>query len=349
MSLIIFPTLPLLLIGIIFTEGSANWRERVEQARNAPVLDPNKKKIAQSLGAYGDWCSSHSIHALPFSSLAISGWIIDFVISLDGSTMSIDNKLSHLRVWAKLNNNNIFLDVIGEAELKELFKVLKYQDFKATRRVSPLTLPIIHNLINLRGVDSALGLAIATLYSLGHDGLLRGGELTSDLRGSDLSLSKEGTTNVANILLSRTKTHRKGAAITVTVADYNHPWSAVKNISKLYKARNLSGHPDRFLFPLVTFVKGTPSGLNFNKPMNRRALIQLLRCDLALVNLNPLLYAGHSFRAGGATDLFLSNNITLAQIMLCGRWITVEAAMKYFRAYNEASLKAALVFGSYSS
>ncbi len=57
------------------------------------------------------------------------------------------------------------------------------------------------------------------------------------------------------------------------------------------------------------------------------------------------VYSGHSFRAGGATDLFSSGYMSHAEIMDMGRWKSLAAALIYFRAGAAAARKGAQVFG----
>ena len=206
----------------------------------------------------------------------------------------------------------------------------------------PITRLIVDDLVSLRRTDTMLGLAAATLYALAHDGVLRGGEVTSPLVASDITFANDSDS--MELSLARTKTHRKGDSLKQPVAYYKHPNSAVRLMRKWFRQRNLQDHPTAFIFPQVIFVNGTPSKLDNSKHLTYRALVALLRHDLRKLGYDEKKYGGHSFRAGGATDLFLSRSITLAQIMLYGRWKTVEAAMKYFRAELDAAKQAAKVF-----
>jgi hypothetical protein len=79
--------------------------------------------------------------------------------------------------------------------------------------------------------------------------------------------------------------------------------------------------------------------------MSRRTFVAALRYDLAQLGMDPRRYCGHSFRAGGATDLFSSGLMTHAEVMTMGRWKTLAAALIYFRADLSAALKSARVFG----
>ena len=58
--------------------------------------------------------------------------------------------------------------------------------------------------------------------------------------------------------------------------------------------------------------------------------IEFMREQLREMGWDEMKFAGHSLRAGGATDLF-NSNMPLASIMKIGRWESVQAAMVYFR------------------
>jgi hypothetical protein len=104
--------------------------------------------------------------------------------------------------------------------------------------------------------------------------------------------------------------------------------------------------PSRIVFPQIRFLRGKPSSLDFSKSLTYAALAKLIRHDVNEIGLNPQDFGSHSLRAGGATDLFVSGILTLPQIMIVGRWKTVQAAMVYFRADLEAAELAGRVFGS---
>jgi hypothetical protein len=59
--------------------------------------------------------------------------------------------------------------------------------------------------------------------------------------------------------------------------------------------------------------------------------------------LDPRQYSGHSFRAGGATDLFTAR-VPYNIIKKFGRWKS-DAAMKYYRDELDISNSVASAFG----
>ncbi len=55
-------------------------------------------------------------------------------------------------------------------------------------------------------------------------------------------------------------------------------------------------------------------------------------------------FSVHSYRAGGATDLFAAG-LTLAEVMEHGRWET-DTALIYYRDNNRLVFKVAYAFGT---
>ena len=65
--------------------------------------------------------------------------------------------------------------------------------------------------------------------------------------------------------------------------------------------------------------------------------VSMIKRGAIALGLDPRRYAGHSLRAGIATDMFASGMMTPAQIMKFGRWASMEACMVYFRETSEVT------------
>jgi integrase len=146
--------------------------------------------------------------------------------------------------------------------------------------------------------------------------------------------------------IDRTKTHRAGDPKKIIVSDYDHQWSAFKCVNRLKRIAGAGMKSDQFLFPQVTFKRGVPDDLDWSKSLSYAALVKCIKHDVAKCGMDPTDFSGHSFRAGGATDLFASGKLTFAQIMKLGRWRSIEACMMYYREDLEVSGRAGEVFGT---
>ena len=343
----------LLLIstGIQWKDESASWKEQLAAAIESSQASRKKiQRMTSSWMSYATWCMREELQPLPATFAKIGGFVIDFVQKQSGRTSSVGNKLSQVKKAIEQMGQD-WLKTKERLELKQLIANLAYDDYVRSNRKKPLTKNRIRSMISIRGSTSQLGLCIALLYALGHDGLLRGGELTSDLRLFDVewdeTADKEGRLRrILRIKLDRTKTHRAGEPIRVSYFETYYPYSAPVLMEAWLSSLPQDRSPSRIVFPQIRFLRGKPSSLDFSKSLTYAALAKLIRHDVNEIGLNPQDFGSHSLRAGGATDLFVSGILTLPQIMIVGRWKTVQAAMVYFRADLEAAELAGRVFGS---
>jgi hypothetical protein len=214
----------------------------------------------------------------------------------------------------------------------------------------PIGHVIVGRMIKIRGVNNLLGLLIATLYKWHVSGLVRSGEGTSGLLGNDfvfeMSRDHDGVSRrKVKTMVDRTKTHRKGDPTSIVVGDNDSdPLSAVKLVSEWKRRAGIKAGD--WMFPHIIFEKGVPVGIDFTRSLTYDTFKDLIKLDVETLGLDPRLYGGHSFRAGGATDLFASGLLVLAQIMKIGRWRSVEACMVYYREDVEVAGRAAEIFGS---
>ena len=195
-----------------------------------------------------------------------------------------------------------------------------------------------------RSDNTLLNLLIKLSRAAAHDGLLRCGELTSGRRGKHIKL-RPGEKGGFQLRLGRTKTGRTGAGPKVPYLGQG-PGSAAALERKWRRNTGRGpGRPEEFWLPeLILLPSGEAVGIDWSRSMSRQTFIGALRFDIARIGLDPRRYCGHSFRAGGATDLFASGRMTHAEVMVMGRWKSLAAALVYFRADLDASRKSAQVF-----
>ena len=176
------------------------------------------------------------------------------------------------------------------------------------------------------------------------DGLLRCGELTSGRRGKHIKL-RPGEKGGFQLRLGRTKTGRTGAGPKVPYLGQG-PGSAAALERKWRRNTGRGpGRPEEFWLPeLILLPSGEAVGIDWSRSMSQQTFIGALRFDIARIGLDPRRYCGHSFRAGGATDLFASGRMTHAEVMVMGRWKSLAAALVCFRADLDAARKSAQVF-----
>ena len=84
--------------------------------------------------------------------------------------------------------------------------------------------------------------------------------------------------------------------------------------------------------------------MDFSKAFSYTSLVKLVRYEVDQIGHDPLEYAAHSFRAGGATDLFRLGLMRLPMIMKYGRWRSMASALLYYREESEIAREAGQMF-----
>jgi Phage integrase family len=163
---------------------------------------------------------------------------------------------------------------------------------------------------------------------VGHDALLRGGELMSEIKAQQITWwpRDRGFT----LHLFRTKTVRHGEGVLIQVPDHAaNPMSGVKLLKRWWQFSRLQSHPDAYVFPAVRYGQ-----IDASRPASTAHLRKLVKAAVTSIGLNPADFSAHSLRAGGATDLFAAH-VPYHIIKKMGRWVS-DAAMLYYRSEEDA-------------
>ena len=294
-----------------------------------------------SFVSYLRFCLEKQVRPVPATFCTIAGFLIAFVVSVKGRTASVHNKLSHVHVSFVMRSWE-WLNQADSRSVGQVIKALEFDDYTKTKRMKPLVVGLLEQIFERRGGarSTPMCLLIKTVFATAHDGLLRGGEMTSGLLGSDVEMGSKHMT----IRVDRAKRHRKGEPGSIRIAAGNWYGNSVQLMRRWLKARKLDVKDERFLFPNVTFKSEVPTGLDFTSSLTYTSLVSLVRHEVKQLGLNPFEFAAHSFRAGGATDLFLSGKMGLPMIMKYGRWKSMEAALLYYREEEEIAKEASQIF-----
>jgi hypothetical protein len=269
----------------------------------------------------------------PVKRVALLEFLLDYTRLLNGSTKSLPLVMSSLKVYGHFNRHdwcerNLYLvnQVVGELQLRDPFPV---------KQVRPLTLNIVDKMVSTMNLADPLEHLVAMTMTLCHNSLMRSGELLNDLRVKDIEWDRAA--RCLTVRIYRSKAHRRGDYQRVRVVDYPGR-SAYKLVKKWFDHWDLWNSPESQLIPRV--VRGE---LDFTLTATNGWWRKAISHYLAQVELDPALYSGHSFRAGGATDLFAAH-VPYPIIKKMGRWKS-DAAMKYFRDEVEVGDAVAQAFG----
>lgn len=179
---------------------------------------------------YISWCQEKGkVSPLPISYWSIGGYLVYFVDQTNGSCRSLNNKLSHIRTTCTLSGYK-WLSEQDQFKLKDPIKNLKYHDYSKSRTKDALTIILIMRIISILDIRILTNLLLVICYLLGHNGLLRGGELTSGFKVKNFIWDDDFLG--FKLCLLRTKTYRTGEATFVHYRDNNSPYSLVKLLTK---------------------------------------------------------------------------------------------------------------------
>lgn len=287
---------------------------------------------------YLEWCTSTHNRAWPPAYQAIAGFICAHVARNQGSTRSVPNVLSQLRVFGRKHGHGW----LGEADtylLRRTIAALTYSDTRAPKAKAPATLSVLRRVLRQLDGEQLDHRLFALTIAVGHDGLLRGAELHSGIRAGSFTWLHGG--QEVQLHLERTKTHRSGPPVVVSYCHYDGP-CAYLALKRWFTEHGLWAHPEAFVFPAMVRTKGQVT-LDFSKPLSRSRWDRDLKRYFAAAGLDPSQYSGHSLRAGGATDLFTAGT-PYPVIKKAGRWKS-DAALQYFRARDHVAEEVAAAFG----
>jgi hypothetical protein len=272
----------------------------------------------------------------------VAGFIADAVRLLHGSSKSISNQMSSLKVFSH-HLGLPWLSVAEQYRLARVTKQLQLEDTVAIQRKRPMVLSMIQRYIreHLDCAHSSYDLLRATLALVAHNGLLRGGEVLGGLRARDVTWEPRNRSVLLH--LPPTKTNRTGAGVDVRITDYKGA-SAYKYLLAWFNSQHLHGRGDAFVFPeVLRSGRGGERAFNFHRPASKKWSLGVVRHMAQCLGADPRCFSMHSFRAGGATDLFILG-VTYAKIKTYGRWKS-DAALVYYREEVEVSAAVAAAFG----
>jgi hypothetical protein len=242
-----------------------------------------QKRITSCATNYTSVCLLFDLPAWPVSYSTISNYLCYKVEQLDGSAKSVDNWLSALRCYARLQDLGWLIEK-DAYQVKLLLAQLKYEDTNPSKFRRPATLDVIAHMRLFLGPDNVV---------------------VQDLRWCPLA-------ETVGVNLFRSKTHRVGPSFEVLLPKCGSNGGYQQLIAWMDRWQFWE-HTDWFVFPIVS-RQGHP---NFRLPYS----INSWRAMLQNVTLSSGLqgYSGHSFRAGGATDLFACG-VSIQTVQKYGRW-----------------------------
>lgn len=279
----------------------------------------HSKKIISKGRAFVQWCLDAGLPWQPARYETVGGFLCAFVLSNKGSAKSVTNVISLVKCWFARHTGLSWMGERDSGRLKLLANRLRYEDVTPIKHRHPVTMNVLLRASRSLGNHGG-DLVIDVFMHLAHDGMFRAGELLG-LRVNCLSFLPG---RVLEIHLCKTKTEQMGPGVKVLVSwrEGLCGYSKVLNFMNMF---SLWSEPKSYLLPVTN-----GKAFYFDEPLKAADLKLHLESLFERAGYGDKWITGHSFRAGGATDLFMAG-VPFQTIQKQGRWKS-DAVLRYFKA-----------------
>lgn len=289
-------------------------RKELHFMTRAALADKSWADISGTARRYTEFCLHHGLRAFPATYDAVGMYIVD-LCKRGRTSRSIKDILWKLKRQSKLLSQP-WLSIVELDLLKDARRGLGKHDHSVPKRKLPITSNIIEKVA--RTIDSRVRFQyqLIVMMMLAHDALLRGSELTQ-LNVLDVTFTAKGAT----LSIIKSKANKTGPPEPVIIRDYGQK-SAAYHL-RILLACSFPAFPRTPMFPDQHGVQR----------MSKQAFHVLVRQKLAAAGYASHSYSAHSFRSGGATDLY-HNNCRPLYIKFQGRWKS-DAYIIYIRDHPD--------------
>lgn len=308
----------------------------------AALAPSSQKTYASAQNRYIHFCTSFNLNPLPLIEHQLCQYV-SYLAEQNIAHSSIKGYLSALR-HMQIASGRPDPGIASMPKLEGVVKGIKSMQARTNRKANT-RLPVTADILRQIGavweqsgpsIDHRMLWAAVTLAFFG---FMRAGELTTPSENAfdplvhptleDVSVDEVLNPRSVKLRLKASKTDpfRRGVDIVVgTTGNKLCPVSAM--LSYLAVRSKKSG-------PLFQFANGGH--------LTKARFVGEVRKALTLTGLNPLNYAGHSFRIGAATAA-AAGGIPEAAIQMLGRW-TSSAYLLYIRTPRDQLAKLSVILG----
>lgn len=288
---------------------------------------------------YETFCTSAKVAPYPLSYEAVGMYLVQYCQRFGHTTRSIPGILSHLKRAARQHGHFDPMSTADAFRLTDVIRGLQKHDRSAPQRKLPVTHSVLRAMEGKANLRNLRHYQCLTMCRVAHDALLRGIELENLLSGH---LAWNADRSQVTIHIHFSKANKIGPPEQVTLTDYG-PSSAVSMLREYVRLMGFQRRPATFpLWPRVD-----PDGnVAWERATSKDEFVALVRTLLHEAGHPPAKYSGHSFRSGGATDLWDSNQCRPQTIKLYGRWKS-DAFWLYVRDHPQLrALEVATAFAT---
>ena len=273
---------------------------------------------------YQDFCVSHNLVPWPPSLRSLRLFIA--ACHLQGlASSTIKSRISSIKHTTVVDKQLNWIPKDDRFRLKAILKATARAPSKPIRQAAPMTLALLKPLIKLLDLSLDHHVVHATSWLLAHDALLRSVELLN-LRVEDVDILSSAIV----LRIHRSKANQfSGKPEVITLHD-DGPFSAFRFIKAYNQRFSLTSCDDKSIYFFPRLEQGFIVPSFGHVPMPKGPWVAFLRSHLTACGVSdPSIFKGHSFRPGGATDLWDLGH-SESEVMLAGRWRS-NAFIKYIR------------------
>jgi hypothetical protein len=314
--------------------------------------DRASNKAMNNLAAkYKLFCRNNNFISYPASAMSMSAYICFHVVKNNGSAKSIGSVISLIKKYGVIKGYS-WLSLTDATKLDEVRKELLFRDTNPVEMKKPFTLELIMRIINILNLNNDEELLFALCMLLCHNGLFRSAELFSGLQVNKLVWNHRD--KCVTVQIDRSKRNQAGGPQFILISDYNG-LSAYKLLVEWFDRHKLWNQPELYILPRIistsnnNYKRDTLKSRRINLDFTMSGSIYWWRRWIVKgcgkIGLDSKYYSGHSFRAGGATDLFTAR-VPFHIIKKMGRWKSDSSCMRYYRDDIDIAEAVALAFGN---
>lgn len=278
------------------------------------IEDSTRATMNSVVRCYVQFCESARIPAFPVTFRSLGLYLVQYCHRYGHTTRSIPGIISHLK-RANREHSAEWMDDASQARLDDLKAGLQKFDRSTPARKLPVTHKVLADVQRVADMSNAHYYQVITMGRLAHDALLRGVELIA-LKLKDIEWSSAKDQVTVNVHLS--KANKVGSHEKIIIMDYGES-SAVAFLRQYYHVMGFDQEDAKLINPLWPVI-ASDSSVNWVQAYGKDPFVGMIRHLLGQAGYQGTRYSGHSFRSGGATDLWNSHRCRPLVIKLFGRW-----------------------------
>lgn len=275
--------------------------------------DSTKAALESHKRCYTMFCRSARVTAFPVSFESLGLFLIQYCKWFGNTARSIPTILSHLK-RANRQYSPVWLDEESAWRLQDVVTSLRKRDPVPSRRKLPCTNAVLRSVEQAANLRNHQDFQHITMSRVAHDALLRGAELTH-LRVGAIEWGPGRKSATINIHYS--KAHKRvDHPERVTILDYGST-SGVAWMRQYFEVMQMDKSPPAYpLWPMID----NAGSIKWTEATSKDTFVGRARLLLKQAGYPPHMFSGHSYRSGGATDLWESHRCRPLTIKLHGRW-----------------------------